>query len=90
MSFIDSIKKPSIIFILIGLILILSAVFIYTDSFCDADRDTDFINTVDVKNANYNACIANSKQNMKLINYFIIIGSILMGIGSIMYKKSLE
>jgi hypothetical protein len=87
MSFIDSIKKPSIIFILIGLILILSAFFIYGESFCDADRDTDLINTADVKNANYNACIANSKQNMKLINYFIIIGSILIGIGLLLNKK---
>jgi hypothetical protein len=90
MLLLDYIKNPWLIFVFIGLTLILSVFFIYVKSFCDTDRNTDFINTVDVKNANYNACIAKSKQNMKLVNYFIIIGSILLGIGLIMYKKSLK
>jgi len=35
------------------------------DWYCDNKKKTDLINSDDVKNANYNACIAKGKQNIK-------------------------
>lgn len=54
------------------------------DWYCDNRKKTDLINSDDVKNANYNACIAKGKQNIKWSQPLTISSSIVFGISFIM------
>jgi hypothetical protein len=48
--------------------------------YCDNRKKTDLVNSDDVKNANYNACIAKGKQNIKWSQPLTIYSAIPFGI----------
>jgi hypothetical protein len=73
-------KNTWLIFVMAGLILIISEFYRYVNKSIVCVNDDP-----DVKNVYYDNCIAKSKQKIKVTKYFIIIGFIILGIGLIMY-----